>query len=174
MRGLLQGLSIQWELGVSYTPPCWTSLGKSWKSWGIGRALGVQGSRMSSSHEMDWRAREHRQQSFSHAVIRGQCSHQQWGIMGEFFSPSVLFLPKAGRVCPLSILSALQQPLSFFVFTSAGFNSAVGWCQCYQFKIMPLSAALLWYRTPEGVIFLWLINLETRGTPAQPLNYIHV
>lgn len=61
--------------------------------------------------------------------------------MGATFLVSVLFLPKAGRMYPFSLLSAVQQPMSVFVFTSAGFNSAVWRCQCCQFKILLLSVS---------------------------------
>lgn len=58
---------------------------------------------------------------------------QQWATLGAIFLVSELLLPKAGGRCPLALLSAVRQPLSVCVFTSAGFKSAVWRDQCCQF-----------------------------------------
>ena len=71
---------------------------------------------------------------------------QQWATLGAIFLVSELLLLKAGGMCPLALLSAVRQPLSVCVFTSAGFKSAVWRDQCCQFKILLLSmrAVMIW------------------------------
>lgn len=90
------------------------------------------------------------------------------------FSAVVLYPAEAGRMWPLSVLLAVQQPMSVLVFTLllatvlSGCVIPVNLKSCFSLQVQ------LRFRTPEGVIFLWLINLETRSTAAQPLNYIYV
>lgn len=57
------------------------------------------------------------------------------------FSATVLYPAEAGWIWPLSILLAVQQPMSVFVFTSAHCNCAVWLGHCCQLKSMLLLAS---------------------------------
>lgn len=61
-----------------------------------------------------------------------------------------------------NLCQSLFSPLLISTMLS-GNVSAVSLKSCFFLWV------LFWNRTPEGVIFLWLINLETRSTPARPL-----
>ena len=78
-----------------------------------------------------------------------------------------------GSVSPSPLVSraaasvSLFSPLQISSLLSGGIG-AVSLKSCFSLW------GLLGWGTPEGAIFLWLINLETRGPAAQPLNYVYV